>query len=70
MSVFNVPFSKDIDDYDDDGDGYIDKEEFIAFVESAIAPMKLKDPAAILVSFDAADLDGNALILVHLDACF
>ena len=66
LSIFNVPFSRDIDDYDEDGDGFVDKDEFVEFVLSTIKPMQLKDPEDMMIPFEAADLNGKFSMLVQL----
>ena len=65
VSIFKVPFSKDLDDYDEDGDGFVDKDEFVEYVLSAIEPLELKDPEDMMIPFEAADQNGKFSMLVH-----
>ena len=56
VSLADVPFDGDFDDYDEDGDGFIEEQEFF---NTVLAAVPMKDPDELSIPFDASDIDGT-----------
>ena len=56
QSLVDIPFDRDFDAYDENGDDYIEEHEFI---DTVLAAVPMKDPDDLSIPFDASDMNGT-----------